>query len=72
MPETSGFGRVLVIGALAVVFGLAATSLVSAVLGDRWGGPVHSRHRGLSLAVGLGYLCVGLVVLLTFRSQLFG
>jgi len=68
----SGFGRVLVIGCLAVVFGLAATSLLSAAVGDRWGGPVHLRQRGASLAVGLGYLAIGLTVVLAFHNQLLG
>ena len=68
MPEATGFGRVLLIGALAVVFGLAAASLVAAVLGDRLGGPLDRRHRVMSLLVGLGYLGIGLIVLLTIRQ----
>jgi len=72
MPETTGLGRVLLIGALAVVFGLAAASLLAAVLGDRWGGRLFGRHRLMSLlvgvGVGVGYLGVGLIVLLTIRQ----
>ena len=68
MPETTGLGRVLLIGALAVVFGLAAASLLAAVLGDRWGGRLFGRHRLMSLLVGVGYLGVGLIVLLTIRQ----
>ena len=68
MPETTGFGRVLLIGALAVVFGLAAASLLAALLGDRWGGRLYGRHRLMSLLVGIGYLGIGLVVLLTIRQ----
>ena len=72
MPETNGLGRVLLVAALAVVFGLAGTSLLAAIVGDRWGGPIYARHRGVSLAVGLGYLTVGLLVLFVFRDQLVG
>ena len=68
MPETTGFGRVLLIGALAVVFGLAAASLLAALLGDRWGGRFYGRHRVTSLLVGLGYLGIGLIVLVTIRQ----
>ena len=68
MPETTGFGRLLLIGALAVVFGLAAASFLAAVLGDRWGGPAYGRHRVMSLLVGVGYLGIGLIVLLTIRQ----
>jgi len=65
MPETTGFGRVLLVGALAVVFALAAMSFVAAAVGDRWGGRLYGRHRVMSLLVGLGYLGIGLIVLLT-------
>jgi hypothetical protein len=68
MPETTGFGRVLLIGALAVVFGLAAASLLAAVIGDRWGGRLYGRHRVMSLLVGVGYLSIGLIVVLTIRQ----
>ena len=72
MPETTGLGRVLLIGALAVVFGLGATSLLAAILGDRWGGPAHTRRRGVALVVGFGYLALGLLVLLAFHDQIAG
>ena len=72
MPETTGVGRIFVIGALAVVFGLSAASLLVAVVGDRWGGPSHARHRFVALVVGLVYLGVGLIGLFVFRDQLTG
>jgi hypothetical protein len=68
MPQTTGFGRVLLIGALAVVFGLAAASLLAAALGDRWGGRLYGHHRLMSLLVGIGYLGIGLIVVLTIRQ----
>jgi hypothetical protein len=70
MPETTGLGRFFVIGALAVVFGLGAASLLAAIVGDRWGGPSYARHRGVALVVGLVYLGIGLIVLFVFRDQL--
>jgi hypothetical protein len=69
MPQTTGLGRVLLIGSLAVVFGLAAASLLAAVVGDRWSGGMYGRHRLMSLFVGLGYLGIGFVVLLSIRQS---
>jgi len=68
VPETNGIGRVFLIGALAVVFGLAAASLLAAALGDRWGARMYGHHRLMSLLVGLGYLSIGLIVLATIRQ----
>ena len=58
----------LLIGALAVVFALAAASLLAAALGDRWSGRLNARHRMMSLFVGIGYLGIGLIVLITIRQ----
>jgi hypothetical protein len=68
MPETNGFGRVLLIGALAAVFALSAASFLSAVVGDRWGSRMYRGHRGMSVLVGIGYLVIGLIVLATIRQ----
>jgi hypothetical protein len=72
VPDVTGLGRILTIAALAVVFGLAATSLLAAVVGDRWGGPAYARRRGASFAVGVGYLGLGLLIFFAARSQLTG
>jgi hypothetical protein len=68
VPETTGVGRVFLIGALAVVFGLAAASFVAAALGERWGARMYGGHRAMSVLVGLGYLSIGLIVLTMIRQ----